>query len=140
MPPRRPPRTQPWTREQVTAVAYDHLVQNTSDGQLAPFLDEINKAVRALAHLHEPTAATGSTTMIMAYVAIMDYLSDWALAAAQDGALEARAAGAAWADIAVATGFASEQSAANHFDAAKRLRRRDAMRLARSRSRSTDEV
>ncbi len=112
-PPRKPPRTIPWTAEKVEAVTQSHLASSVPGG------------VPGQVDLAASELADDSSAQVhhLARTAVYDYLSLWAARQADESAAAARDAGAAWADVAIATGYAEGASAARRFDPAQRAKR-----------------
>jgi hypothetical protein len=97
-----------------------------SEWTVTNFEGAVRAARDSLAELAWPrvTGQVPATALkYLASAAVMEQLAAWALAEAQKEAAKARAFGATWADVALATGYASDITAANHFEPDRRDRR-----------------
>lgn len=153
MPPRRPPRHR-WTPDDVQGVLEELIISADEVDGLSPLLRACNSAIEALTHkglnsIGQADADQQHQVPYLASIAIMDALGTWCLQEAQERAINARTPRAAtadlgawdpipWSEIAAATGFASGDSAANHFDPARKERRAAAARQRRAAAKAND--
>ena len=145
-----PPRVrtiQPWTRDEVDQIVREQLIE-APDGRLSPLLRTINRAITATRDLgwartggKAADATRGHPIPMLASIAVLDALQDWCLLEAQNRVAELRAEApdTTWSTIALATGYASGESARTHFSHERRAANAARQQILRDRARQTQQ-